>query len=111
MWMRKVEGVFETLGWFLGKATGAKPPPPMEFVTITGVVIPTESKDVMAVLHASALPDQMSYCTDNLAIHKMQEDNWRAGVEPGAQVVVVYETGMGWVAARAKVRLAIGGTP
>lgn len=104
-WRRKVEGLFEGLGWFLSKATDAKPPPPMEFVTSTGVVIPVDSPDIQDVLDPSALPEGVSFSTNNLSIYKMRENNWRAGIEVGARVVVCYDTGVGWVAARATVRL------
>lgn len=101
---RALNGVAAMLNFLLPKQTGYVSPPPMDFYTRQGNRIPCESKHVMRVLPETALPEGVNASNDNLRVYNLsQADPW--GYELGDEVIVCYDTALGYTAVRAKVVL------
>ena len=99
---KTLEKIGEVLGWFLSQQTGYVPPSPMDFLTVHGNRIGTESRYVMAALAPDALPEDVLSTSDNERVAALTKA-WTTGVELGKAVVVCYDTGLGFTAVRATV--------
>lgn len=99
---RALNGIAAALNFLLPKQTGYVPPPPMDFLTRQGNRIPCESKYVMQVLPASALPEDVNACNDNTRVYNLSRKD-PFGYVLGDEVVVCYDTALGFTAVRAKV--------
>lgn len=101
---RVLKSITEILNVVLVRQTGYKPPPAMDFFTRQGYRIPCESKYVMRVLPASALPDEVTACNNNWTVSQMAKND-TYGYNLGDNVVVCFDTAVGFTAVRAKVVL------
>lgn len=99
-----VERASRALGTFLSRRTGEPAPVSLTLRTCMGVELPLESPDVLGLYPLSALPDDNFTCLPG-DIARVQRHP-PTGAEEGKALVVVYESGVGLVAARAKVQRA-----
>lgn len=79
--------------------------PRLAFVTPTGVRLYSDDPDVKSVHATCALPPGRAAATDEATLAAVRLRAW-VEAHPGDELVVVYESGAGLVASRARVEAA-----